>query len=88
MIKTLKIFFRVYILTSNFALTEFLSKACKVTMEHENYRTKSDPCSLEHLVDSHFILLRLVKETNEVLGGMIGSYFGTQVNHRSIFVET
>ena len=80
--------FFYYTLTTNFSLTIFLSKACKVTMEHENYRTKSDPCSLEHLVDSHFILLRLVKETNEVLGGMIGSYFGTQVNHRSIFAKT
>ena len=48
-------------------------------MDTDDYQKKSNPCSLEHLVDSHFILLRLVNETNEVLGGMIGSYFGTQV---------
>ena len=44
-------------------------------MDTDDYQKKSNPCSLEHLVDSHFILLRLVNETNEVLGGMIGSYF-------------
>ena len=34
---------------------------------------------MSHLVDCHFVLLKLVSETNEVLGAMVGSYFGTQV---------
>ena len=56
-----------------------LYTVCKITIESQVYRKKADPCSMEHLVDSHFILIRLVTETNDVLGSMIGSYFGTQV---------
>ena len=41
---------------------------------------------MEHLVDSHFILIRLVTETNEVLGSMIGSYFGTQVEMQWFYI--
>ena len=59
---------------------------CKITIENQVYRKKADPCSMEHLVDSHFILIRLVTETNDVLGSMIGSYFGTQVEMQSFYI--
>ena len=38
------------------------------------------PCSLNHLVNSHFILLKLVNEANDVLSVIVGSYFATQVS--------
>jgi hypothetical protein len=41
---------------------------------------ESSPCTLDHLVDSHFILLNLVGETNAIFGVIIGSYFATQVS--------
>lgn len=45
---------------------------------------KSEPryklCSMEHLVESHFLLLKTVKAADDVLGIIAGSYFGTQVN--------
>ena len=48
---------------------------------------RNDP-SGESVTASHFLkllngVLRLVNETNEVLGSMIGSYFGTQVINTS-----
>ena len=40
---------------------------------------EASPCSLDHLVDSHFVLLKLVNEANENLGILVGSYFATQI---------
>ena len=37
------------------------------------------PCSLNHLVDSHFMFLKLVNEANQIFGVIVGSYFATQV---------
>ena len=38
------------------------------------------PCSLNHLVNSHFMLLKLVNDANDTLGIIVGSYFATQVS--------
>ena len=44
------------------------------------------PCSLNHLVDSHFMFLKLVNEANQIFGVIVGSYFATQVkNPTSVF---
>ena len=44
------------------------------------------PCSLNHLVDSHFMFLKLVNEANQIFGVIVGSYFATQVkNPASVF---
>ena len=34
---------------------------------------------MTHLVDSHFVLLKLVNDTNKVMGFVVGCYFGTQI---------
>lgn len=45
-----------------------------------NYsKHEGQPCSTDHLVESHFILLKLVNEANDNLGILIGSYFATQI---------
>lgn len=45
-----------------------------------NYsKHEGQPCSADHLVQSHFLLLKLVNEANENLGMLIGSYFATQI---------
>ena len=42
-------------------------------------KDEGSPCSLNHLIDSHFALLKVVNEANDNFGMLIGSYFATQV---------
>ena len=50
-----------------------------VNFHMEYSKTEGNPCSLDHLVNSHFILLKLVNDANDNLGILVGSYFGSQV---------
>ena len=43
-------------------------------------KDEGSPCSLNHLINSHFALLKVVNEANENFGMLIGSYFATQVS--------
>jgi hypothetical protein len=43
------------------------------------------PCSLDHLVTSHFMLLKLVNDANDILGIIVGPYFATQVYSLRLF---
>ena len=42
-------------------------------------KNEGAPCSMDHLVNSHFTLLKLVNDTNDVLGVIVGSFFATHV---------
>ena len=43
-------------------------------------KDEGSPCSLNHLINSHFALLKVVNEANDNFGMLIGSYFATQVS--------
>ena len=48
-------------------------------------KDEGSPCSLNHLINSHFALLKVVNEANENFGMLIGSYFATQVRFFSFW---
>ena len=46
-------------------------------------KNEGSPCTLDHLVNSHFTLLKLVNDTDDILGAIVGGFFGTHVSYNN-----